>query len=140
MADQPVWRLHAGVVRAAGEGYCRRAPADAGCRHGIACGLPVEGAVWPPLNINHGENNNCSPNFSFYQIGSRTQWNVTSNFYMGIDVTYTHLNTAYQGVTVGNPVVSDLLRQSKRLVRHLPDAAQLRSGNRTDRHLRAMSG
>ncbi len=43
------------------------------------------------------ENNSCSPDFSFYQIGSRTQWNVTSNFYMGVDVTYTHLNTAYAG-------------------------------------------
>jgi hypothetical protein len=66
----------------------------------IACGVPVEGTVWPPINVNHGEANSCSPNFSFYQIGSRTQWNVTSNFYMGVDVTYTHLNTAYQGVAV----------------------------------------
>ena len=56
--------------------------------------------VWPPLNITAGQNNSCSPNFSFYQIGSRTQWNVTSNFYMGIDVTYTHLNTAYEGVAL----------------------------------------
>lgn len=70
---------------------------------GIACGQPVEGAVWPVLTINHGEGNSCSPNFSFYQIGSRTQWNVTSNFYMGIDVTYTHLNTAYQGVALTPP-------------------------------------
>ena len=42
--------------------------------------------------------NSCSPDFSFYQIGSRTQWNITKDFYMGVDVTYTHLNTAYQGV------------------------------------------
>jgi porin-like protein len=76
---------------------------------GIACGVAVEGAVWPVLPINHGEGNSCSPNFSFYQIGSRTQWNVTSNFYMGIDVTYTHLNTAWQGPAVPNSVVPSFI-------------------------------
>ena len=100
-------------------------PGAAGTR---PCGPPVEGAVWPAINIPVGQNNSCSPNFSFYQIGSRTQWNVTSNFYMGVDVTYTHLNTAYQGVSPGvSPTTSHFYRQSKRLVRHLPDAAQLRS-------------
>ena len=44
------------------------------------------------------QSNSCTPNFSFWQVGSRTQWNVTKDFYMGVDVTYTHLNTAYQGV------------------------------------------
>jgi porin-like protein len=48
--------------------------------------------------LNAGANSSsCSPNFSFYQVGSRTQWNITRDFYMGVDVTYTHLNTAYQG-------------------------------------------
>ena len=47
------------------------------------------------------QNNSCSPNFSFYQVGSRTQWNITKDFYMGVDVTYTHLNTAYQGTDPG---------------------------------------
>jgi hypothetical protein len=67
---------------------------------GVACGVAVEGAVFPPLAINHGEGNSCSPNFSFWQIGSRTQWNVTKDFFMGVDVLYTHLNTAYQGQPV----------------------------------------
>ncbi len=51
-------------------------------------------------------NNSCSPDFSFYQIGSRTQWNITKDFYMGVDVTYTHLNTAYKGITTNaNPLI-----------------------------------
>ena len=65
------------------------------------CGIPVAGAVWPPLNITAGNGNSCSPDFSFFQVGSRTQWNVTKDFYMGVDVTYTHLNTAYKGA-IGN--------------------------------------
>ena len=51
--------------------------------------------------LTNGEGNSCSPNFSFWQVGSRTQWNITRDFYMGVDVTYTHLNTAYQGA---NPI------------------------------------
>jgi hypothetical protein len=68
----------------------------------IACGLPVLGAVWPPVTLGNGANNSCSPNFSFYQIGTRTQWNVSKDFYLGVDVAYTHLNTAYKGTTT-NP-------------------------------------
>ena len=76
----------------------------------VPCGVPVAGSVWPPINVNAGANSNsCSPNFSFYQVGSRTQWNVTRDFYMGVDVTYTHLNTAYQGANnSGTPVRAHL--------------------------------
>ena len=68
---------------------------------GIACGVLVEGSVWPPLAVGNGSTNSCTPNFSFWQVGSRTQWNITRDFYMGVDVTYTHLNTAYQGTGPG---------------------------------------
>jgi Porin subfamily len=62
------------------------------------CGVPVAGAVWPPITLTPGANSNsCDPNYSFWQVGSRTQWNITKDFFMGVDVTYTHLNTAYQG-------------------------------------------
>jgi hypothetical protein len=40
---------------------------------------------------------NCDPNWSWWAIGSRTQWNVTKDFYMGVDVYYTKLNTAFEG-------------------------------------------
>jgi hypothetical protein len=65
----------------------------------IQCGVPVANSVWPPISMTSGGvGNSCTPDYSFYQIGSRTQWNITKDFYMGVDVTYTHLNTAYQGV------------------------------------------
>jgi len=70
-----------------------------GAAGSIQCGVPVSGAVWPPITMTAGGvGNSCSPNFSFYQVGSRTQWNINKDFYMGVDITYTHLNTAYEGV------------------------------------------
>jgi hypothetical protein len=39
----------------------------------------------------------CNNNFSRWQIGSRTQWNVTKAFYMGFDVLYQKINTASEG-------------------------------------------
>jgi hypothetical protein len=74
-----------------------------GASGSLQCGVPVAGSVWPNISMTAaGAGNSCSPDFSFYQIGSRTQWNVTKDFYMGVDVTYTHLNTAYQGVGAYN--------------------------------------
>ena len=75
-----------------------------GAAGSLQCGVPVAGSVWPPVSMtNGGAGNSCSPDFSFYQIGSRTQWNITKDFYMGVDVTYTHLNTAYKGVGLTSP-------------------------------------
>jgi hypothetical protein len=42
-------------------------------------------------------NADCNNNWSMWQIGSRTQWNVTRDFYMGFDVLYAKLNTASKG-------------------------------------------
>ena len=69
---------------------------------GVACGEPVLGIIWPPVSVGNGALNSCNPNFSYYQLGTRTQWNVTKDFYMGVDVNYTHLNTAYKGTST-NP-------------------------------------
>jgi hypothetical protein len=41
--------------------------------------------------------NSCSPNFSFWQAGTRTQWNPHPDLDVGVDVLWTHLNTAYKG-------------------------------------------
>ena len=113
-------------------------PAAAPC---IACGQPVFGVVCPPINVNHGESNSCSPNFSFWQVGSRTQWNVTKDFYMGVDVTYTHLNTAYQGAAIATssdgtqiaPKTSHLVDDQNIVVRALPGADEFRSPQRGDK-------
>jgi hypothetical protein len=73
----------------------RHLPGAAGT---VPCGVPVAGAVWPPVNVPvGGGGNSCSPDFSFMQVGSRTQWTPISGFEMGLDVFYTKLFTAYQG-------------------------------------------
>jgi hypothetical protein len=42
----------------------------------------------------------CSNNWQVWQIGSRTQWNVTKDFYMGFDIVYYKLETASRGAIV----------------------------------------
>jgi hypothetical protein len=65
----------------------------------IQCGAVVAGAVFPPITMtNGGAENSCSPDFSFYQIGSRTEFSPVHHFALGVDVLYTRLNTAYEGV------------------------------------------
>jgi porin-like protein len=64
------------------------------------CGVPVAGAVFPPITIVAGNGNSCSPNFSFFEVGSRTQWNPVPQLDIGLEVLYTHLNTAYKGAGI----------------------------------------
>jgi hypothetical protein len=47
--------------------------------------------------------NSCNPDFSFYQVGTRTQWNPVPQLDIGLDVYYTHLNTAYKGPVAYGP-------------------------------------
>jgi len=65
-----------------------------------ACGVLVLGTVQPPLNVGTGAGNSCSPDFSFWQIGTRTQYNPVQWLDLGVDVSYTRLNTAYAGPNV----------------------------------------
>ena len=46
----------------------------------------------------------CNPDWSSYAIGSRSQWNVTKDFYVGLDVTYLYLKSASFNST-NTPVV-----------------------------------
>ena len=61
------------------------------------CGVPAAGAVWPPIGIVAGNGNSCNPDFSFFEVGTRTQWNPVPQLDIGVEVLYTHLNTAYKG-------------------------------------------
>ncbi len=61
------------------------------------CGVPVAGAVWPPLNIQVGSDNSCSPDYSFWRVGVLTQFKPVEWVTLGLDVSYTRLNTAYAG-------------------------------------------
>jgi len=39
----------------------------------------------------------CNNNWSTWFLGSRTQWNVSKTFYMGVDIMYSELNSASTG-------------------------------------------
>jgi Porin subfamily len=41
----------------------------------------------------------CDMDWSYWAVGTRTQWNVTKAFYMGVDVVYTKLQSALAGQT-----------------------------------------
>jgi len=41
----------------------------------------------------------CSNNYSWWTVGSRSQWNVTKDFYLATDVIYMNLNTASSGAS-----------------------------------------
>ncbi len=73
-------------------------PGAAGTR---PCGVPVAGSVWPPLNIAVGSGNSCSPDWGFWQVGSRTQFNPHPLLDIGLDVFYSRLDSAYKGTSVG---------------------------------------
>ena len=42
----------------------------------------------------------CNPNSSWWQVGSRTQWNPHPDLDIGLDVLYTRLNTAFNGAAI----------------------------------------
>jgi len=48
----------------------------------------------------------CNNNWSTWWLGSRTQWNVTKDFYMGLDVMYSKLDTATLPVAALAPGMS----------------------------------
>jgi hypothetical protein len=56
-------------------------------------GIPLFG----PAGSGQAIGFNCNPDFSFYQVGSRTQWNPVPQLDIGVDILYTKLNTAFKG-------------------------------------------
>ncbi len=78
----------------------RRFPGTAGT---LVCGgVPVGGAVFAARFQYHpaAAGNSCSPDFSYWQAGTRTQWNPHPNLDIGVEVLYTRLNTAYKGALI----------------------------------------
>ena len=59
---------------------------------------PENGVLIPCRNTNAG----CSNDWSTWFIGSRTQWNVTADTYLGLDVLYQRLTTATTGSALNN--------------------------------------
>jgi hypothetical protein len=48
----------------------------------------------------------CNNNWSTWGIGSRTQWDVTKTFYLGVEVLYSDLHSATTGTPFLTPVVA----------------------------------
>jgi hypothetical protein len=62
--------------------------------NGVLCAYEANAAVFGATGGGAG----CSNNFSIWNIGSRTQWNVDSQTALGVDIVYQQLNTASNGV------------------------------------------
>ena len=77
--------------------------------------------------------NSCNPDYSFWEAYTRTQWNPVPQLDIGLQVMYTHNNTALQrpGGVGGERLASRRgqrhHRRPERLVRDVPLAAQLLS-------------
>ena len=70
------------------------------------CGVPgTPGAIGQFAAVNPAVGNSCSPNYSFFEIGTRTQWNPVAQLDIGLEVLYTKSNTAYKGpgTYIANP-------------------------------------
>jgi hypothetical protein len=63
-----------------------------------ACGVPAVGAALSTITLLPG--NSCSPDYSFWEAGSRTQWNPVPQLDIGLEVLYSQRNTAFKGVAV----------------------------------------
>jgi len=59
----------------------------------------VEGATLVGMSVANG----CNNNWKYWDIGTRTQFNIDSQTYVGLDVIYTKLQSASNGVAVALP-------------------------------------
>ena len=50
----------------------------------------------------------CNNNWSYWTAGSRLQWDVTTSFYLGMEVLYMNLNTAHPNTTEAIPTALGL--------------------------------
>jgi hypothetical protein len=72
------------------------------CNNAGVNATPGVGSGWG-LATNEGrELTGCNPGYSEWGFGSRTQWNVTKDFYMGVDVYYVKLQPEMSGVVFYN--------------------------------------
>jgi hypothetical protein len=63
-----------------------------------ACGVAPVGAAVSTITLLAG--NNCSPDWSYWEAGSRTQWNPVPQLDIGLEVLYSQRNTAFKGVAI----------------------------------------
>jgi hypothetical protein len=53
-----------------------------------------------PAQIGFGPVSNCSPNFSFWQIGTRTIYNPEPDLDLGVEILYNRVQTAFAGTAI----------------------------------------
>jgi porin-like protein len=64
---------------------------------GSVCARPFAGLAGNLSAVRADVGNSCNPDFSLYEIGTRTQWNPVPQLDIALEVLYTHYNTAYKG-------------------------------------------
>ena len=64
---------------------------------GSVCARGPAGVVGGFAAVLPGAGNSCSPDYSYFEVGSRTQWNPVPQLDIGLEVLYTRQNTAYKG-------------------------------------------
>ena len=62
------------------------------------CGVPGVGATTFGVTLLQG--NSCSPDMSFWEAGTRTQWNPVPQLDIGLELLYSRRNTAFKGAAV----------------------------------------
>jgi hypothetical protein len=71
-----------------------RLPGAGPANCGVVAAAPTITAITP------GVGNSCSPDYSFWEAYTRTQWNPVPQLDIGLQVMYTHHNTAYKGPAI----------------------------------------
>jgi len=69
------------------------------CPAGVGVAQSAVGPTATGTNGFTGAVSNCNPDYSWWQVGTRTQWNPHPDLDIGVDVLYTKLNTAFKGTT-----------------------------------------
>jgi hypothetical protein len=73
---------------------------NSGLVAGSVCARPIAGLVGNFTAVRADPGNSCNPDYSFYEIGSRTQWNPIPQLDIGLELLYSHHNTAYKGAAL----------------------------------------
>jgi porin-like protein len=63
----------------------------------MICGGLAAGGAGSAASAGGFTPSNCKPDFSFWQIGSRTIWNPVPSLDLGVEILYNRINTAFAG-------------------------------------------
>ena len=77
------------------------------CQNALLPGTPLAGGIGNVNPVPPGQNpfstaRACDPDFGIWFVGSRTQWNIRPDFYMGMELVYQKLQTSFAGLATYN--------------------------------------